>query len=86
MTKVEMQEIINKLHLRLSRAAIECVYCHGVFAVNDPAWAEHWRDCPSHPARAALRQAQYELADLRSQLKVVALELDRCRNSKMEAR
>lgn len=86
MTKPEMQDIINKLHQRLSRAAVECVYCHSVFAVNDPAWAEHWRDCPSHPARAALRQAQDELADARSQLKWMALELDRCKAERVEAR
>lgn len=78
MTKPEMQDIINKLHLRLSRAACECVYCHRVFAVSDPAWAGHWRDCPNHPAGA-------ELAELRSQLKWTALELDRCKNSKVEA-
>lgn len=85
MTKPEMQQVIDKLHSRLSRAAVECVYCHNTFAVNDPAWSEHWRDCPSHPARAALRLAQDELADLRSQLKWTALELDRCKNSKVEA-
>lgn len=85
MTKPEMQQVIDKLHSRISRTACECVYCHGVFAVSDPAWAEHWRDCPSHPARAALRQAQDEVTDLRSQLKFVALELDRCKNGKIEA-
>lgn len=75
MTKPEMQQVIDKLHSRISRTACECVYCHRVFAVNDPAWAEHWRECEKHPARA-------ELADLRSQLKWTALELDRCKAEK----
>lgn len=63
---------VDWLRARLARTAAECAYCGKVFAADDPAQADHWRNCPDHPARAELEQ-------LRDKLRWTALELDRCR-------
>lgn len=73
MTKPEMQDLINQLYQQLLHTAVQCHYCRAVFAATDPAQSAHWRECPNHPARL-------ELAELRSQLKWTALELDKCRS------